>query len=232
MPVSKDEANRLIWQCVIACKNGKKSYKEKQFMEALSNSPSLGKQLARAKLAPQDVDGFISTVLALDMDYDFFQSRLNHAKRLQAKVRETAATLTEWLMKLEQNPLTTSVLRYQHEFLQSSGINATMEGALDALTPLSRLTNCITEISKNRIPDEEGFIKAALYSRKNSSKFKPQQYAAALLECMPKDLNTSLCPAIATVVNLRFNVNISSTEVRRILKHSTKNNHIECLAKP
>ena len=232
MPISKEKANRLIWQCINAYKNGKESRKEKQFMEALSNCPSLGKPLARAKLSPKDVDGFISTVLALDMDYHFFHSRLNHVKRLQAKVQKTAATLTESLIKLEQNPLTASVLRYQHAFLESNGINTMMKSALEALTPLSHLTHCIAEIAKNRIPDEEGFIKAALYSRKNNNKFAPQQYAAALLDCMPEGLKTLLCPAIATVVQLRHDVNFSSTEVRRILKHSINKNRIECMAKP
>ena len=231
MPPSKYEVSRRVWQCVNACKHKDDSDDEKLFMNALTNSDTLSKQLARAKLSRQEVEGFISTTLTLNLDYLFLQSRLNGAKRHQSMVKKKAADLAQALMKLSTHSLIQSELLYKDSFLQSIGIKATLKGGLDALTPLSTVVRSIEELAEKAVLDESGFVKAALYSRKKNEKYKPHQYAAALLDCTPEHLKEKICPAIATVVALRHKVNFSSTEVRRILRDSDNKNRIECQGK-
>ena len=231
MPLSKDEVSRRVWQCVNACKHKNDSTNEKLFMDALTNSNTLSKQLARAKLSGQEVEGFIATSLALNLDYRIFQSHLDRAKQHQSMVKKKAADLARALEQLSKNSLITSELLYKDSFLQSIGIKNPLSSGLDAVTPLSTVVRSIEALAEKPVPDESGYVKAALYSRKKNENYKPHQYAAALLYCMPERLKENLCPAIATVVELCHNVNFSSTEVRRILKDSDKKNRAECRTK-
>lgn len=231
MPISKDEVSRRVWQCVNACKHKDDSKKEKLFMDALANSDTLSKQLARAKLSGQEVEGFIATSLALNLDYRIFQSRLNGAKRQQSIVKKKAADLAYALEQLSKNSLITSEWLYTDSFLQSIGIKTTQSSGLDALTPLSNVVRSIEALAEKPVPNESGFVKAALYSRKKNENYKPHQYAAALLDSVPEHLKENLCPAIATVVELCHNIKFSSTEARRILKDSDKKNRAECRTK-
>ena len=231
MPPSKYEVSRRVWQCVNACKHKDDSDDEKLFMDALTNSDTLSKQLARAKLSRQEVEGFISTTLTLNLNYLFLQSRQNGAKRHQSMVKKKAADLAHALMKLSTHSLIQSELLYKDSFLQSIGIKTTQSSGLDALTPLSNVVRSIEALAEKPVPNESGFVKAALYSRKKNENYKPHQYAAALLDSVPEHLKENLCPAIATVVELCHNIKFSSTEARRILKDSDKKNRAECRTK-
>ena len=122
MPLSKDEVSRRVWQCVNACKHKNDSTNEKLFMDALTNSNTLSKQLARAKLSGQEVEGFIATSLALNLDYRIFQSHLDRAKQHQSMVKKKAADLARALEQLSKNSLITSELLFKDSFLQSIGI--------------------------------------------------------------------------------------------------------------
>jgi len=108
MPLSKKEISRRVWQCVNACEHKHDSDEEKLFMDALTNSDTLSKQLSRAKLSRQEVEGFISTTLTLNLDYLLLQSRLNGAKRYQSIVKKKAADLAHALMKLSTHSFPSS----------------------------------------------------------------------------------------------------------------------------
>jgi len=231
MALSKDKVSRLVWQCLNPCKHKDDSKKERAFMQALNDSETLCKQLARARLSAPEIEGFIATALALNLNYEIFQSRLNLAKRHQSAVKKKAADLAQALQTLSTNPLVRSELLYQHSFLHSIGIKITLKGGLDVLTPLSAIAKSIEERAETTELGESGFIKSALYSRKKNAKFKPQQYVAALLHCTPEHLKEKICPAIATVTTTLYKKKISSTEVRRILKDSDKKNRAECRTK-